>query len=116
LQISVRNSLEVVKLFLEYGAEPKAIYSTPKGSYSAILIVERALKTYHPPGKDEIRALLMRHLPALANASVAKPLGEASQPRADIEQEIMQERLKQSRVPIRKRFLLWTLKKAIGNE
>jgi hypothetical protein len=116
-KISARNSLEVVKLFLEYGANAEAtcFMADEKKTCSAIFIIETALKTYHPPDEDEIRALLMRHLPSAEDSSVAKPLGEASQPRADVEQEITQKRLKQSRVPIRKRFLLWTSKKAIGN-
>jgi hypothetical protein len=114
-QVSVQNSLEVVKLFLEYDASPKTKCFKAGGTYSARLIIETALKTYHPPDEDEIRALLIRHLPFTADTSVAKPLGETSQLRADAEQEITQERLKQSRVSIRKRFLLWTSKKAIGN-
>jgi hypothetical protein len=115
--VSVRNSLEVVKLFLEYGANAEAIcfISDEKKTYSAILIIETALKAYHPSDEDEIRALLARHLPSPADTSVARPLVEASQPRADIEQEIPQERLKQSGVPIGKRFFLWSSKKAIGN-
>jgi hypothetical protein len=103
LQISVRNSLEVVKLFLEYGADPKASYAFKPGKkYSASLIVEGALRTYHPPDEDEIRALLMRHLSSPTDSSVTKPLGETSPPRANLEQEITQQQLKQSRVPIRK--------------
>jgi hypothetical protein len=111
-QVSARNSLEVIKLFLEYGANPEAICLMAR--YSAISIIETALRTHHPLDEDKIRALLMRHLPSPADISVAEPLGEASQSRADVEQEITQERLKQSLLPIRKRFLLGTSKIAIG--
>jgi hypothetical protein len=114
-QVSVWNSLEVVKLFLEYGASPETKCFMPDGTYSAMLIIETALKAHHPPDEDEIRALLTRHLPSFADASLANPFREASRARLDIEQEITQERVKQSRVSIRKRFLLWTSKKAIGN-